>query len=70
MPEQDLAKVEDCETADWEEGELQVPTRSAKAVIPIRFTADELGRVEEAARQAGMRLTEYIHAAVLAQAQG
>jgi hypothetical protein len=67
--DEELAELEDPDTWDWESAEVHPPVENPGARVSVRFTAAELGVVERAAEQAGMKLTAYIRAAALAHAQ-
>jgi hypothetical protein len=51
---------------DTEEGMLHSPVEKPGAVVTVRFTREEFQRVSRAARRAGMRTTQFVHAAALA----
>jgi len=65
----ELAELEDPETWDWESAEEHAPVNAPGARVSVRFSAAELGMLERAAEQAGLKLTAYVRAAALAQAQ-
>jgi hypothetical protein len=67
--DEELAELEDPETWDWESAEEHPPVQTPGARVPVRFSAAELGVLERAAEQAGLKLTAYVRAAALARAQ-
>jgi hypothetical protein len=67
--EDELAELEAPETWDLEGAEAHPPVASARAVVPLTLARNELATIEQAAQARGMALTEYMRAAVLADAQ-
>ena len=50
---------------DFEGAEARPPVRGRRAIVSVSFTPEDFRRVSEAARDAGMRLSEYIRIAAL-----
>ena len=67
--DEELAELEDPESWDWESAAEHPAVETPSARVSVRFSADELGVLERAAEQAGIKLTAYIRAAALARAQ-
>jgi hypothetical protein len=61
-------KSQEHEGWDTEEGTLHPAVGSPGAVVSVRITSEEFQRLSRAARRTGMRTTQFIHAAALAQA--
>ena len=65
--ELELRELQDPDVWDWEHGELHPPVPNRSAVISVRFTGEEFQRVAAAAERHGLKLTQFIHDAVLGQ---
>ncbi len=57
----------DPETWDWENPIEGVPNPNAGAILPIRFTRDEVVRLERVARAEGVTMHAFVKHAALAR---
>ena len=65
--EQELAELED--PATWEDESITLPpAQNPGAVVAVRFTSEEVGRLERTATANGLRITEFIRQAALDRA--
>lgn len=56
--------------AAWEEaGEVHPPVKNARAVVSVAFSRDDFGRVAEAARAGGMKISTFIRQAAVERAE-
>lgn len=65
MDEDELQELQDPANWDYESAELCPPAADAGAIIAVRFTADEFGRVVRHAAEAGVSLASFVHGVVL-----
>jgi len=57
----------DPDTWDWESAEEGIPVANAGAILEIRFTRDEVGRLQRLAHAEGMTTHAFIKQAALAR---
>lgn len=66
--EEQLRELEDPKT--WEEaGEVHPAVKSPRAVVSVAFPRDEFGRVAEAARAEGVKISAFIREAAVERAE-
>ena len=59
----------DPETWDWERAERGVPSPHAGAILPIRFTREEVSRLQAAAIQEGLSMHALVKHAALSKVE-
>jgi len=69
MIEKELKELEDPATWDSEHGEERPGVRDPRAVVSVAFSAREFQEVAAHARKSGLKLSEFIRDAALAQAR-
>lgn len=69
MNEQELQELKDSATWDSEHGETRPGVPDSRVVVSVAFSAREFQEVAAHARKSGMKLSEFVHDAALAQAR-
>ncbi|HET7035438.1 MAG TPA: hypothetical protein VFI42_07135 [Thermomicrobiaceae bacterium] len=68
LSDKQLRELENPET--WEEkGEVHPAVKNPRAVVSVAFSRDDFGRVAEAARERGMKLSAFIREAAVERAE-
>ncbi|MEA2598322.1 MAG: hypothetical protein QOF01_4791 [Thermomicrobiales bacterium] len=68
MDDTELRELQDPDTWDFDQAEEHRPTERARAVVSVAFQRDDYDAVSEAARDEGMKVSEFIRDAALARA--
>ena len=67
--EEEVRQLEDPDHWDWEHVERVTPSKSAGAVVAIRFSSEEFAEVDAGAERSGRKLTQFILEAALTRAR-
>ena len=70
MNDDDIRALEDPEEWDLEGAERRTPTGSGRAVVSVAFLSEDFAAVAEAARQHGLRMSQFIREAAIEKAAG
>jgi hypothetical protein len=68
MDERELQELQDPVTWEADTDDRRPPVKSPRAVVSVAFSRDDLEQVASAARESGMRTSEFIRNAALAAA--
>ena len=55
---------------NWDEGNVRPPVKAPRAVVSVAFSREDFERIVAAARARGMKTSEFIRYAALAEAAG
>ncbi len=68
MDDQELLDLQNPETWADDEGEVRTSVVAPRAVLAVSFTADDFEQISRAARQRGVKTTEFVRNAALSLA--